>query len=100
MLIVNTNPEGEPSTHWFAMWMESDTCEVFDSYSLPLEVYGVDDVMDWMDEHWPNAVRCNKTLQALNSRACGHYAILYLKAKVQGKSMERSSTSFCRQISP
>ena len=92
--IVNTDPEGEPGTHWLAMWKEGGTCEVFDSYGLPLDVYGVDNILEWLNEHCPDAVRSNKTLQAMNSRACGHYAILYLKAKVQGKSMETFLNEF------
>ena len=29
-------------------------------------------------------MRCGQTLQLLDSQACGHYALQYLKAKVSG----------------
>lgn len=37
--IVNTDPAGEPGEHWLGIWTNRHTCEVFDSYGLPLSSY-------------------------------------------------------------
>ena len=92
--IVNTDPEGEPGKHWLALWTDGVSCEVFDSYGLPLDVYGVPHILAWIEKHWPHARRCDRTLQAMNSRACGHYCLLYLQAKVRGQALEDFLDSF------
>ena len=33
--IVNTDPEGEPSRHWLAIFTDNGVCEVFDISGLP-----------------------------------------------------------------
>ena len=81
--IVNTDPSSEPGQHWLAMWTEGNACEVFDSYGLPLELYTNDDLEPWWMKH-KFLTRSDQSLQALGSQTCGHYCLMYLKAKARG----------------
>ena len=49
--------------------------------------------MEWLDR-WPHWIRSERTLQALNSAACGHYALTFLKDRVRGYSMLHFVQSF------
>ena len=91
--IVNTDLTGEPGRHWLGLWKENEVCEVLDSYSLPLTTYDAPDLMDWLDQppHW---IRSERTLQALNSAACGYYALMFVKDRVRGHSMLQFVQSF------
>ena len=93
--IVNTDPEGEPGRHWLAIWTENNVCEVYDSYGLPLTTYQAPDILEWLD-HWPHLLRNKQTLQALNSAACGHCALMFLKDRARGDS----TVQFVQKLSP
>ena len=48
--IVNTDPHYLPGKHWIALWTDGKTCEVMDSYALPLSTYGTTDpLVDWLN---------------------------------------------------
>ena len=67
--------------------MEKGRCEVMDSYGLPITTYHVPDLEKWLDDEW-DAVQWNdRTLQALNSNAYGHYALMFLKERVRGRTI-------------
>ena len=85
--IVNTAPAGKPGDHWLGIWTKGDVCEVFDSYGLPLSTYTDPDLQRWLKQ-WKHLVQNQDTLQALDSQTCGHYAILYLKARVRGQRLQ------------
>ena len=85
--IVNTDPAGEPGQHWLAIWTENNVCEVLDSYGLPLTSYKNEDLQAWWSQ-WKFLVTSDQTLQALDSQTCGHYALMFLKAKAQGASFQ------------
>ena len=93
--IVNTYPEGVLGLHWFAIWTEYNVCEVMDSYGLPLTRYGAPHLLEWLDR-WPHLQRSEQTLQALNSAACGHYALSFLKDRARGLSL----LEFVQEFSP
>ena len=57
-----------------------------DSYGLPLRVYDDPDLHLWLSQ-FATVVRSDKTLQALDSMACGHYALQYLKAQACGMDL-------------
>ena len=78
--IVNTDPHDRPGRHWLGLWVDRNTCQVMDSYGLPLRVYDDPDLHLWLSQ-FATVVRSDKTLQALDSMACGHYALQYLKAQ-------------------
>ena len=84
--IVNTDPHDKPGRHWLGLWVDRPTCQVFDSYGLPLRVYDDPDLQLWLSQ-FPTVLRSDKTLQTLDSMACGHYALQYLKSKANGVDM-------------
>ena len=60
-----------------------------DSYALHLERYEqAAPLRDWIGQHWKYVVTNGKSLQALNSKSCGDYALLYLKAKARGRGLQ------------
>ena len=85
--IVNTDAVGEPGEHWLAIWTKNNVCEVMDSYGLPLATYTNPDLQRWFKQ-WKNVVQNQDTLQALDSQTCGHYALMYLKNRARGASMQ------------
>ena len=85
--IVNTDPAGEPGEHWLAIWTKNGVCEVFDSYGLPLSTYKQPDLQRWFQQ-WRHVVQNQDTLQAMDSQTCGHYALMFLKARARGDSMQ------------
>ena len=92
--IVNTDPRGEPGKHWLGLWTEERACEVMDSYGLPLTTYQAPGLHDWL-ARWSPVWRNDRTLQALNSTACGHYALQFLKERARGRTMEEFLEGFC-----
>ena len=80
--IVNTDPHYLPGKHWIALWTDGKTCEVIDSYALPLSTYGTTDpLVDWLNKHWKYVIRNGQSLQSLYSQSCGDYALMYLRAR-------------------
>ena len=63
-MIVNTDPKGEPGRHWLGLWTSGDTCEILDSYGLPMDTYGVPHVLEWIwryfSRHPPQRAKLTK----------------------------------------
>ena len=85
--IVNTDPAGKTGEHWLGIWTKGDVCEVFDSFGLPLSTYHQPDLQRWFKQ-WKHVLQNQDTLQALDSQTCGHYALMYLKSRARGLSMQ------------
>ena len=60
-------------------------CEVFDSYGLPLSNYK-NPQLQARFKQWKEVITSDHTLQAMDSHTCGHYALLFLKAKDRNQS--------------
>ena len=87
---VNTDPHDQPGQHWLGVWTEGSVCEVLDSYALPMDTYvQATPLRDWIVQHWKYVVTNGKSLQAISSKSCGDYALLYLKAKARGRDLAR-----------
>ena len=87
--IVNTDPHDQPGQHWLGVWTEGNVCEILDSYALPMDTYvQAAPFQDWMVKHWKYVVTNGKSLQAISSKSCGDYALLYLKAKARGRTLQ------------
>ena len=37
--VVDTDPADKPGQHWISVWTENNSCELLDSYALPLSTY-------------------------------------------------------------
>lgn len=85
--IVNTDPMGQPGTHWLAIFTHKHTCEIMDSYGLPLQWYRPKDVHEWVSEHFQQITSNAVTLQEMKSQSCGQYTLMYLKMKARGHSL-------------
>lgn len=85
--IVNTDPAEEPGEHWLALWTRNRVCEVLDSYGLPLSSYKNPPLLAWFKQ-WKEVITSDQTLQAMDSTTCGHYALLFLKAKARNQRLQ------------
>lgn len=93
--IVNTDPTGEPGTHWLALWMDEDACQVFDSFALPLQSYpGVDPFIHWLDRHCKNITTNRQSVQSVTTQTCGYYALFYLMLRSVGGTLEEFLNNF------
>ena len=94
--IVNTDPHDQPGSHWISFYTHQGDCEVMDSYGIPLSWYR-SDLVPWLNRQEFERILCNGVpLQSLDSNACGHYALMYLKYKARGKTMEDFVNCFDR----
>ena len=66
-----------------------------DSYALPIEVYGAKPLEDWL-KRWKYVVSNGQSLQNVDSKSCGHYALMFLKAKARGYSMSDFLSQFSK----
>ena len=94
--IVNTDPHHRPGRHWIALWTEDETCQVMDSYGLPLASHRTPHLQVWLRKHYKITEANTQSLQAYNSSTCGHYALKFLIDRSQGKTF----SDFLDQFSP
>ena len=64
-----------------------------DSYGLPLNWYK-SPLIPWLFEHWDILSSNAKTLQEMKSQSCGQYALMFLKYRCRGVSMDTFVKSF------
>ena len=74
--------------YWLGIFTKKHTCEVFDSYGLPLNWYKPSDMVEWVFENFETVSSNAMTLQEMNSQSCGQYALMYLKAKARGQIID------------
>ena len=60
---------------------------MFDSYGFPLSSYKNPTLQAWFKQ-WKEVITSDQTLQAMDSYTCGHYALLFLKAKARNVSFK------------
>ena len=94
--IVNTDPHNKPGKQWLGLWTYDNVCEVMDSYALPLQSYEAHPLNDWIVKHWTYVVTNGKSLQAVQDTSCGHYALIYLKERIRGCSLQDFLNMFSR----
>ena len=93
--IVNTDPRGQPGQHWMALWTQGNVCEVVDSYALPLDFYQqATPLKDWVMTHWKYVMSNGRSLQGIHSKACGHYALMYLKCRARDVNLQDFTNNF------
>ena len=86
-LVVNSDPAGEPGTHWLALFV-GDKIEFFDSFGQEPGLYSLT---------IPSALLVlNAPIQSLNSDLCGEHCVLFLKRRADGDSLTRIRSSYSR----
>ena len=60
-----------------------NVCEMMDSYALPLESYEMQRLIDWIVKYWKYVVINGKSLQEVQDKSFGHYALIYLKERAR-----------------
>ena len=87
--IVNTDPHDESGTHWIALWVNGNVCEIMDSYALPLKAYGTTaPLQEWLDRHFKYQVSNGMSLQSVFSQSCGGYALMFLIDRANRRSID------------
>ena len=84
---IITDPASQPGEHWLAIWIYHTSCEVFDSYGLPLSTYKNPTLQAWLKQ-WKEMISSDQPLQAMDSFTCRHYALFFLKAKARHASFQ------------
>jgi hypothetical protein len=86
-LVVNSDPEGEPGSHWLAIYLSGDgVIDYFDSYGLEPSVPAI---VSWIRAN-STGVNCNRvTVQSLMSATCGQHCIYFLLFRCRGLPMYR-----------
>jgi len=84
--IVNTDPRTQPGTHWIALYTHQGRCDVMDSYGFPYTYYK-SPFEPWI-ARWEEVTQNTQPLQTVFSHSCGQYALLYLKYRVRGRSLD------------
>lgn len=84
-LVLNTDNLGGPGIHWVAVCNkpDSDMIEFFDSYGAPIP----ETILNYMKKSGKQVVGTNNEIQGLNSKACGAYAVNYLKRRYNNESI-------------
>ena len=68
-----------------------------DSYPLPLSTYATTDpLVDSLNKHWKYVIHNGQSLQSLYSQSCGDYALMYLRARARGQSMDKFVRRFSK----
>lgn len=95
-MVVNTDPESEPGTHWIAMNVEKGRGEYFDSFGRPPEKT----FRSYLKKHCGRGggkkdwTFNERQLQSVASRFCGHYCVYYCLLKNRGLEMEEIVSKF------
>ena len=94
--IVNTDPSHLPGEHWLGIWTENETCEIMESYGVPLTSFeNIEPLMVWLNQ-WPKVKRNSQTIQSLRTASCGDYALAYLMFKARGYSLDDFLSNFSK----
>ena len=79
LLVVNTDPTGEPGRHWVCISANDGRGEYFDSFGQPPAA----NFEHYLNEHCSSWTFNRKQLQSVVSRFCGHYCVYFLCAQKQ-----------------
>ena len=78
-LILNTDPNDQPGTHWLALYAPAArSIELFDSFGFSPSMYS----LDYIDP-----LHSSYSLQSLSTSICGHYCIVYIYLRSHNYSL-------------
>ena len=85
LLICNTDPLSKCGSHWVAFYINKNgEGEFWDSYGMPPIVPHHRKFLNRLCKKW---IYNSVSLQALDSKVCGEYCVLYLVHRAHGYSM-------------
>lgn len=91
-IVANTDPSGEPGTHWITFYLSSrHKAEFFDSFGKPPEYYHKS-FKHFLDDYDLNFN--NRKLQSIWTDVCGQYCMFYLSHRARGHSMSKIVNMF------
>lgn len=70
------------------MWTDDEACTVMDSFGIPLHLYDPPVLFDWLLDHFECFQSNGTALQAMDSQACGLYAMMFLVHKSVGGDLD------------
>ena len=73
-----------------------------DSFAIPLAMYKPHDLLDWLTHHFEGFESNGHAIQAVDSQACGLYALMFLIHMRVGGTLDTFMNifSFCKERSP
>lgn len=84
-IVVNTDPDFKPGSHWVAIYIDKfRNGEYFDSYGLPPFV---SHHQQFLRSNCKRLVYNTVEMQSLNSDVCGQYCLLYLYFRAHARSL-------------
>ena len=95
--IVNIDTHDQPGGHWVALWTHDGGCTVMDSFAIPLAMYKPHDLLDWLTHHFEGFESNGHAIQAVDSQACGLYALMFLIHMSVGGTLDTFMNIFSRQ---
>src|SRR5258705_1359334 len=91
-IIANTDRMADPGSHWVGFYITPDgRGEYFDSYGLPPLDSKFIGFLERNCSSWSYNPYC---LQHLESKACGHYSLMYLVSRAEDVPAARFFTQF------
>ena len=108
LVIVNTDPDTEPSEHWVVMYFSRNgLAEYFDSFGMPPSN---NNLALFLTNNCKKIIFNNKRIQSLFSNKCGQYCLVYSYFKGKNKSLryflsffdkyfENNDLKVCRMLS-
>ena len=92
--IVNTDPSGEPGTHWLSFYYDiNGNCTFFDSFGQHPKSYGLLNFICKTSKKW---IYNDKRLQSFYSATCGYYAIFFILLKSREFNLDQICNLFSK----
>lgn len=84
-IVINTDPDTKPGSHWIAIFIDKfKNGEFFDSYGFPPQVEFHKQFLNSACRKWTHNPM---SLQSYNTTVCGQYCLVFLYFKARGKSL-------------
>lgn len=84
-IIINTDPDTKPGSHWIAIFIDKyRNGEFFDSYGFPPQIDFHKQFLKTACRKW---IHSPVGLQSYNTIVCGQYCLVFLYFRARGRSM-------------
>jgi hypothetical protein len=91
-IISNNEPKNMPGMHWQAIYVpKRGKGEFFCSYGTKPYVQGH---LKFLKNNCKTYISNSKMIQALDSKVCGKYCLLYLNARMRGQTLKQFLSKF------